>query len=256
MAAQARRLDDIRRTLPRTAIFRGQAQHAMLAVLLVAGALSLIGDGGADGGASGGMGSVGLAGLGAGSGSLWGMDALGWARLTIRAALIHQVMVAIIWRLQLHFALMSRLFGRRALAVWGAMFLPFLAARPILLLLAGLADQGSLGGSRALQAALGLALLVPAIWGAHSVAKYFTIPRALGGDHFEDRYLNMPLVREGIFRYTPNAMYGVVFLGLWGIALLCGSRVALVLALFQHAYIWVHMYCTETPDMEVLYKRP
>ena len=63
----------------------------------------------------------------------------------------------------------------------------------------------------------------------------------------------MPLVNKGIFRYTKNGMYGVVFLGLWGIALLFGSWNALALALFQHAYIWVHMYCTEAPDMRFIY---
>ena len=64
---------------------------------------------------------------------------------------------------------------------------------------------------------------------------------------------DMPMVREGAFRHTSNAMYGLVFLGLWGIALLFGSWNALVVALFQHAYIWVHMYCTEAPDMRRIY---
>ena len=79
----------------------------------------------------------------------------------------------------------------------------------------------------------------------HSVFRYFTIPRALGGDHFHDQYLNLPLVDQGAFKYSSNAMYSFVFLGMWGIALLTGSWNALVLALFNHAYIWVHMYCTE-----------
>jgi len=42
-------------------------------------------------------------------------------------------------------------------------------------------------------------------------------------------------------------------LGLWSIALLAGSRAALGVALFQHAYIWVHMYTVEAPDMRVIY---
>ena len=29
--------------------------------------------------------------------------------------------------------------------------------------------------------------------------------------------------------------------------------VALAVALFQHAYIWVHYYCTEKPDMRRIY---
>ncbi|RMF33810.1 MAG: hypothetical protein D6754_16310 [Alphaproteobacteria bacterium] len=98
-----------------------------------------------------------------------------------------------------------------------------------------------------------MALLAAAVWAMHSVIVHFTIPRALGGDHFRQHYADMPLVRAGAFRHTPNAMYGVVFLGLWGLALLFGSWNALVVALFQHGYIWVHMYCTEAADMRWIY---
>jgi len=48
-------------------------------------------------------------------------------------------------------------------------------------------------------------------------------------------------------------MYTFAFLAFWAVALLAGSRAALASALFQHAYIWVHMYCTEEPDMRVIY---
>ena len=214
-------------------LFQGQLQHLMLVILLVAGALALLRDG---------------------AGGFLGLTSRSWAQITIAAAILHQVLVVLVWRSQLHFALMTRLFGQHALTVWGAMFLPLLFARPLLLLATGLAGPGSLPGPRLLQLVLGVALLLPAIWGAHSVARYFTIPRALGGDHFEDRFLNMPLVREGLFKYSQNAMYGIIFLGLWGLALLAGSWNATVLALFMHAYIWVHMYCTEAPDMALLYK--
>ena len=40
-------------------------------------------------------------------------------------------------------------------------------------------------------------------------------------------------------------MYTLGFLGLWSIAL--------VAALFQSAYIWIHYLCTEEPDMKVLF---
>jgi protein-S-isoprenylcysteine O-methyltransferase Ste14 len=77
--------------------------------------------------------------------------------------------------------------------------------------------------------------------------------RALGGDHFRAEIREMPMVRKGAFRWSENAMYVFVFLGLWAIALLTGSQAALGLALFQHAYIWIHYYCTEKPDMELIY---
>jgi hypothetical protein len=66
----------------------------------------------------------------------------------------------------------------------------------------------------------------------------------------------MGLVRKGAFKWTPNAMYTLGFLGLWSIGLLARSHATLVAALFQHAYIWVHYICTEKPDMEILYGTP
>ncbi len=100
---------------------------------------------------------------------------------------------------------------------------------------------------------LGAALFVPAAWTMHSVVKHFGFARALGGDHFFERYRVMPMVREGAFAWSSNAMYTFVFGAFWGIALVTQSRAALAAALFQHAAIWVHWYCTEQPV--VLYGR-
>ncbi len=227
-----RTLSNIRSRTPKSEIFRGQVQHAMIAALLTAGACSL---------------------LTSPDGTFLAVTPICWSYIAMGVALFHQSMVAVVFRLQLHLDLMVRLFGGNALKIWGVMFLPLLAARPLLLLIAGLADMGSLGGDRNLQLIAGALLMVPAVWGMHSVFVHFTINRALGGDHFFDKYLNMPMVDKGIFKYSSNAMYSFIFLGLWGIALLTGSWNALVLALFNHAYIWVHMYCTEAPDMDVIY---
>jgi phospholipid methyltransferase len=185
---------------------------------------------------------------------LW-LDTLGWARLSIALALLHQALVALVFRLQLHRNVMSRLFGARDMQVWAWMFLPLLAARPLTLLAAGLTDPNQISRWDSAEFLLGLLLLVPALWTLHSVVTRFTIRRALGGDHFRDEIAALPLVRRGAFRRVPNAMYTLAFLGLWAIALLTHSWNALVLALFQHAYIWVHMYCTEAPDMGWIYPR-
>ena len=228
-----RSLADIRAKTPKHELFRGQFQHMIMAVLMTVGACSM---------------------LRATGGRFLGLSAMDWAYASIAMGLFNQIMVAIIFRTQLHLNIMVRLFGQNALKVWGAMFLPFLAGRPLVLLGAGLADPGTLGGDRTLQLIIGTILVIPGIWTMHSVLKYFTINRALGGDHFFDEYLNMPIVDQGAFRYSSNAMYSFVFTGLWGVAILTGSWNAAVLALFYHAYIWVHMYCTERPDMDILYR--
>ncbi len=184
---------------------------------------------------------------------LYGLTTTGWAFTSAALAIVHQVVVAFVFRTELHLNLMTRIFGRRDMHVWAAIFMPLLIARPLTVIMTGWADGIPITEYRWTEITLGCLLLAPALWGMHSTIVHFTLPRALGGDHFREDYATMPLVNKGIFRYTRNGMYGVVFLGLWGIALLFGSWNALALALFQHSYIWVHMYCTEAPDMRFIY---
>ena len=176
-----------------------------------------------------------------------------WALTSIWLAVAHQVVVAIGFRAELHLGLLTRLFGDRAMRVWAGLFLPLLALRPLTVLMAGLSDPGSLGLWRPGEIILGAGLLIPAGYALYSTLRYFTLRRALGGDHFLEEIAALPMETRGAFGWTSNAMYGLAFLGLWAIALLCGSWSALVAAAFQHAYIWVHMYTVEGPDMRRIY---
>lgn len=176
-----------------------------------------------------------------------------WAIVSIGLAIVHQIIVAVVFRLQLYRNFMTNLLGERDMQIWAAIFMPLLAARPISLIIIGWTGITPITNMRIPEMVLGFGLIALAIWAMHSVLVHFTLRRALGGDHFRDEIANMPLVNKGAFKYTNNAMYGVVFLGLWGIALAFGSWNALVVAFFQHSYIWVHMYCTEDPDMRRIY---
>lgn len=228
------RLDQIRETSRWRDILEGQPQHLLMLALMLCGAAYLL-----DGTGS--------------RGSFLGMGSLGWAWLSIWLAVLHQLVVAFAFRMQLHRAFFTRLFGDKDFAIWRAIFLPLLVARPVTLLITAILDAGSLELWRAGEIVIGTALVLPAAYTMYSVKRYFTIRRATGGDHFRERYLTMPMVREGAFRWSDNSMYSFGFLGLWGIALVAGSWQALVAAFFQHAYIWVHMYTVEVPDMRWLY---
>ncbi|MCH9682279.1 MAG: phosphatidylethanolamine N-methyltransferase family protein [Deltaproteobacteria bacterium] len=190
-----------------------------------------------------------------GDGQWLGLTDRWWFWAAIAVPVAQQVAVALFWRAQLCHSMLTRWFGDGGLVVWGALFFPLLVARPLVLVAAGLSDHGSLEVAPPMSIGLGAVLLLPAVWTMHSVRKYFGFARALGGDHFFERYRTMPMVRRGAFAHSSNAMYTFVFIGLWGLALITQSRVALALALFQHAYIWVHWYCTEQPDAVVLYGR-
>lgn len=228
------RLEDIRANATMRDLFEGQLQHAAIAAFMAIGACSLlvrVEDG------------------------PWYLlfNSILWAKISIILAIVHQGVVAVVFRFQLYKNWMSKRFGERDMQVWAGIFIPFLFARPITVLLTGMSDTTPITGYRTLEVLTGLGLVGIAAVGMHSVLVFFTLPRALGGDHFRDEIAEMPMVKEGLFKYTNNGMYGVVFLGLTGIALICGSWNALVVALFQHAYIWVHMYCTEAPDMRRIY---
>jgi protein-S-isoprenylcysteine O-methyltransferase Ste14 len=100
---------------------------------------------------------------------------------------------------------------------------------------------------------INMALIVLGVYAMYSVMRFFGMARAAGADHFDPRYRSMPLVKEGIFRFTNNGMYLYAFLLFWAIAVGFNSSAALAVAAFSHAYIWVHFYATEKPDMDFLY---
>ena len=227
-------MEDGKLKVPVKFLFKGQFQHVLLLACLVPGAIYL---------ASPALDS-----------SAWlGIPERTWFSATILLAIVHQVAGWFVFRFQLVFSLFSRLFGKYDLFAWGLIFFPLLIFRLVLILGLGLADSGSLESFRMFQIIAGIVLLIPVIYTGWSIGKYFGVPRALGGDHFRQEYRELPLVREGAFKYNSNAMYTFAFLLFWAIALLTGSLAALASALFQHAYIWVHLYCTENPDMEIIY---
>jgi protein-S-isoprenylcysteine O-methyltransferase Ste14 len=116
-----------------------------------------------------------------------------------------------------------------------------------------ISDRGSIGLPFAVRVVVPILLAIPAIYTFYSVARFFGFSRAMGIDHFDPEYKNAPLVKEGIFKWTSNSMYVFGFFIFWVIAFAFASRAALVVAGFSHAYIWVHFFCTERPDMELIY---
>ena len=188
-----------------------------------------------------------------GDGSWLGACDSTWFWLAIVLVVLHQIGVWLVFRSQLGWASLSRLLGKADLAVWAIFFIPLLIARPAVLFALAMSDRTSSALPRTAGVLIGILLLVPTVYTLWSVGRYFGIARALGGDHFRRKYWEMPLVREGAFRWSDNAMYSFAFLGLWAIAFLTGSQAALSLALFQHIFVWMHYYCTEKPDMEMIY---
>jgi protein-S-isoprenylcysteine O-methyltransferase Ste14 len=190
-----------------------------------------------------------------GDGAWLGLEDSTWYWTGTTLVVVQQLAVWIVFRSQLGWALLTKWFNYADIKIWGVVFIPLLIARPLLLFGLAMSDRQSAGIPRSITIGLGIILLIPAIYTLWSVGHFFGLERALGGDHFREEYREMSFVREGAFRWSNNAMYVFAFLGLWSIALLTGSLAALGLAFFQHTYIWVHYYCTEEPDMRLIYDR-
>ena len=162
----------------------------------------------------------------------------------------HQVFVWLAWRLALRSSMTSSGMGFRGYLV--CFFLLF-GGRFISLLALAQMDRGSLKLPVFPQVLVTIVLALLGIYAMYSVIRYFGLVRAAGADHFDPKYRDMPFVKDGIFEFTSNGMYVYAFLLFWAIAIGLNSSAAVTVAAFSHAYIWVHFYATEKPDMDFLY---
>ena len=189
-------------------------------------------------------------------GSLWGISTTTWFLITLLVPILHQIYVLVFWRLELYYNLVSKNLGDKAFGLYKAGFTILILARPASIICLAIANAWTLKIDPVFSYVLSAILLLPAIYLAYSIRKYFGIDRAFGIDHFEpDKMKHVPMVRQGIFKYSDNAMYVFGFLALWVPGVLLQSKAALLLALFNHLYIWVHFYFTELPDMRIIYAK-
>lgn len=182
-----------------------------------------------------------------------GMQTTSWFWLAVAVPIAHQIYVWLIWRLELHQRTFTRSFGvEKTFSAYSFGFAVLFVGRLILVIILALSDKYSLNVQPMYTFSIAALIAIPVIYLFYSVKMYFTFGRAFGIDHFIEGY-SEPYEKRGMFRFTSNGMYvfGLMVLYLPGLLLL--SKLALVVALFNHIYIWVHYYCTELPDIRLIY---
>lgn len=187
------------------------------------------------------------------SGGFWGLSTQTWLTFGTALAILHQVYVWFCWRIQLHYSFITRVFGERAFTYYAIGFSILAIARVLLVFVVAWSNKGSLVVSPVALDILASILLIPIVYLFYSVQKYFTFKRAFGIDHFDPSYKTMPFVREGIFKFTKNGMYTFGVLIVWIPGLIFASKTGLLLALFNHLYVWIHYFVTEKPDIKRIY---
>jgi hypothetical protein len=191
------------------------------------------------------------------SGTALGLSTRTWLFLGVVLPIFHQFYVVLLWRGELYYQWLSKRAGENAFRIWAAGFMILFLTRPVTIIALGIADQGSQPIPLWLNIPLIGASTLICLYMAYSFVRYFGPKRALGMDHFQpDLYRDLPFVREGIFKWSSNAMYTYAFLALWVVGLVFQSRAALLGALFNHIFIWAHYYFTELPDMRAIYGEP
>ncbi|MCP4978181.1 MAG: hypothetical protein GY931_18690 [Maribacter sp.] len=189
-------------------------------------------------------------------GELWGISTLTWFVLAILSPIVHQLYVLLCWRYELYYNSVSNFFGKKGFGLYKKGFAFLILSRPITIILLAISNAFTLPINTLLSYVLSGILLIPGIYLFYSIKKYFGFDRAFGIDHFyPEKFKNEPMVKRGIFKYSANAMYVFGFLILWVPGILLQSKAAVLLALFNHIYIWVHYYFTELPDMKMIYKK-
>lgn len=186
-------------------------------------------------------------------GLLFGWPTSIWVYASIGVAIGHQVFVWACWRAELHAQGLTRSLGRSAFNVYATTFSILILARPVLITGLAISNAGTLPLNQSIAVGLSVILGIPVIYLIYSVRRYFGFRRAFGIDHFDSSFRGLPMVRQGIFKFSRNAMYVYGFLLLWIPGIYFRSIAAIIVALFSHIYIWVHYFVTEKPDMQTIY---
>ena len=178
-----------------------------------------------------------------------GINAFEWFFVAMMIPLVHQTYVWICWRSELCWKSISNTIGFKGYVI---IFFILIISRLSAIVLC-FVDYGSLYKPGWLAWILGLILFIPGVYTMYSVKKYFGFLRAAGADHFDPKYRNLPFERRGIFKWTPNAMY-VFAIGIpFSFAVATGSQSMFIVAIYTYISIWLHYFCTEKPDIAVIY---
>jgi len=187
------------------------------------------------------------------AGRYLGVDTVTWYSITVVLVVLHHLYVWFCWRAELHHQTLSELFGSAGFTVYATGALFFLLARPILVVVVGVANRNSLWIPDLVCRVLTVVLALLSGGAIYATLQRMSFQQVLGADHFHEQIPERGLTRDGIFRYVSNPLFTLGMLGLWIPGVIFRSKAALVLALFQHVYVWVHYVTIECPDIQVLY---
>ena len=192
------------------------------------------------------------------TGEFWGIGARSWLWLGVMAAVLHQVYIVVVLRTELETRWLTTNVPRLGYLAYLADYTVLLLLRLGILFIAALANRDMLGVTETNRLVLALALAIPCIWALYQLVKGDGLKCLVGADYFNlgNEQDDPDEASEQYFRSTATTVYALGALGLYIPGVIFDSPAALLLALFNHLYIWVHHFSTELPDRPYLQNPP
>lgn len=186
-------------------------------------------------------------------GRQWGLPSGSWMLISWVFAGVFQAWIAFFWRFELYLGKISAWIGDAGFLYFRIGFVLLGIARFLPLIPISQSTARTLPLPSILPIALIIVTTPPIIWTLYSVFFYFGVTRVFCADHFDPAYRSKSLEKRGIFNYIPNAMYTAGFLMFYHPGLLWRSRLGLTITAAHHAFVWCAYFCTEKPDMRMIY---
>ncbi len=182
------------------------------------------------------------------AGETLGLSAAAWLWMGVAAAILHQVYITVVWRVQQETRWLTNNLPRLGYAAYLADFTILLAARLAGALLTSIANRGymDLSGTIRIAAPVIIVVVLLAYIFPGPASGYFK--QLAGTGHFNAATKSASPPEQGREKYGDAGMYILLPLAFYIPGLFYASPAGLLLALFNHLYILIHYFCTVHPD--------
>ncbi len=186
-------------------------------------------------------------------GVLWGLSTASWFWIGVLTAILHQVYVMLIWRIQLETRWLTINLPRLGFTAYLIDYTWMLAARTGAIVLVAIANQDNIYIPDFFKWTGSIILAVVFLGLIYSIASSSNYKDLVGVTFFEVNDHGSYKAEKQVYSLVPVTFYFLGSLGFYVPGILFSSPASLLLAFFNHLYICIHYYCTEVPSLKRIY---
>ncbi len=187
------------------------------------------------------------------TGVFWGLSTGTWLWIGVFTAILHQIYIMLIWRIQLETRWLTTNLPRLGFIAYLIDYTLMLAARTGAIILVAAANREVIFIPDSFRWVGSIILGIVFTWLTYSVTKSSSYKDLAGAVFFESKDPNHCGIQKNISAVVPGAVYIFGPLSFYIPGLVLASPASLLLALFNHIYIWIHYCYTEAPSLKRVY---